>query len=177
MKCRSLLLILTGFLLAGCETYTAPRYGMSADNIVALRSLSPVRIKVSPFAEPKQFDRGCRAAGPITAADDVGFAEYIRKALADELKVAGVYDEGASLVLAGSVDNLAFSSTTGSWDIALTVTSSNGKSVSVKEHYEFPSAFAAVNACKRVADAYFPAVQNVIRKLVTSPDFRGLVQG
>ena len=46
-------------------------------------------------------------------------------------------------MLTGSVDNLAFSSSVGFWDIALTVTSSNGKSLSVCEHYEFPAAFTA----------------------------------
>ena len=142
---------------------------------MALKTLSPAKIKVGPFVEPKKFEPGCRAAGPITASDNIGFAAYIQKALSDELKIAGVYDDAAGVVLTGVVDSLAFSSSVGSWDIALTVTSSNGKSLSVEEHYSFPTSFAAVTACKRVADAYFPAVQNLIEKLVKSPGFRDLV--
>jgi hypothetical protein len=175
MNIRALMLLLVGVVLAGCETYSAPRYGISADNVVALKSLAPSRIKVGAFAEPQKFADGCRAAGPITAGDGLGFAAYIRKALIDELKIAGVYDDNGSVVLTGTVTNLAFSSTIAFWDIALTVTSSNGRSVSVQEHYEFPSSFAAVTACKRVADGYFPAVQNLLQKLIASPDFRGLV--
>ena len=175
MTIRNLMFVVLALFVAGCETYSAPRYGISADNVVALKSLAPSRIKVGAFAEPQKFADGCRAAGPITAADGMGFAAYIRKALIDELKIAGVYDDNSSVVLTGAVNNLAFSSTIAFWDIALTVTSSNGKSISVQEHYEFPSSFAAVTACKRVADGYFPAVQNLLQKLIASPDFRGLV--
>ncbi len=175
MIVRNLLFVALALFVAGCETYSAPRYGMSADNIVALRSLAPNRIGVGAFAEPPQFSDGCRAAGPITAADGVGFAAYIRKALIDELKVAGVYDERGNVTLTGSLDRLAFSSTVAYWDLTLTVNSSNGRSITVQEQYRFDSAFAAVTACKRVADAYFPAVQNALQKLIASPDFRGLV--
>lgn len=174
MIVRSLLFVVLAMFVAGCETYSAPRYGMSADNIVALRALAPNRIAVGTFAEPQKFADGCRAAGPITAADGMGFAAYIRKALIDELKIAGVYDERGPVTLTGSLDHLAFSSTVAWWNLTLTVRSSNGRSVTVQEEYKFDGAFAAVTACKKVADAYFPAVQNALQKLIASPDFRGL---
>lgn len=175
MGVRGLLFVALAFFVAGCETYSAPRYGMSADNIVALKGLAPAQIAVGPFAEAQQFSDGCRAAGPIMAADRLGFAAYIRKAFIDELKIAGVYADNGSVTLTGTLDKLAFSSTVAYWDIWLTVRSSNGRSISVQEHYAFDGAFAAVTACKRVADAYFPAVQNVLQKLIASPDFRSLV--
>lgn len=175
MIIRGLLLLLAGLVLAGCETYSAPRYGMSADNIMALKAMGPGKVNVGEFAEPQKFGAGCRAAGPITAADNMGFGAYIGKALSDELKVSDRYDAAAPVTLTGTVDNLAFSSSVGSWDLAVTVKSSNGRSIAVEEHYSFPTAFAAVNACKRVADAYFPAVQNLIQKLVKSPEFPALI--
>jgi hypothetical protein len=161
--------------VAGCETYSAARYGMSADNVVALKSLAPNRIAVGAFTEAQKFADGCRAAGPITASDGGGFAACIRKAFVGELKIAGVYADSGTVALTGTVEKLAFSSTVACWDIGLTVRSSNGRSVSVGEHYVFDGAFAAVTACKRVADAYFPAVQNTLQKLIASPDFRSLV--
>ena len=175
MFARNLLFVALALFVAGCETYSAPRYGMSADNIVALKSLAPSRIAVGAFTEAQKFADGCRAAGPITASDGMGFAAYIRKAFVDELKIAGVYADSGTVTLTGTVDKLTFSSTVAYWDIGLTVRSSNGRSVSVEEHYVFDGAFAAVTACKRVADAYFPAVQNTLQKLIASPDFRGLV--
>jgi hypothetical protein len=175
MTIRNLIVVALALLVVGCETYMAPRYGISADNVVALKSLAPGQIKVGAFTDPKQFGDGCRAAGPIKVGDGLTFAGYIRKALIDEMKIAGVYNENGNVTLTGSVDNLAFSSTVAFWDIGLTVTSSNGKSVSVQEHYQFPGAFAAVTACKRVSDGYYPAVQNLLQKLIASPDFRALV--
>ena len=175
MTIRNLLLVTLALLVAGCETYMAPRYGISADNVVSLKNLAPSQIKIGAFSDPAKFGDGCRAAGPITVGDGLTFAGYIRKALIDEMKLAGVYNDNGNVTLTGSIDKLAFSSTVAFWDIGLTVTSSNGRSVSVEEHYQFPGAFAAVTACKRVSDAYYPAVPNLLQKLIASPDFRALV--
>ena len=110
----------------------------------------------------------------------MSFEAYIQKALADELKVAEIFDDKMpNITLAGVVERLAFSSmrglTGGSWDIGLKVSSSNGKSLAVSEHYEFNSCFTAGTACRQTAEAYLPAVQNLIGKLVMSPEFKGLV--
>lgn len=177
MTIRGFMLVAVGLLLAGCETYSAPRYGASVDNVMALKKFAPAQVNVGTFDEPKQFGAGCRAAGPITASDQLTFASYISKALSDELKLAGVYDPNGKVTLTGSLDKLFFSSADGYWDIALTVRSSNGNSVSVTEHYKFAPAFSASNGCKRVADAYFPAVQNVIQKVINSPEFPALIRG
>jgi hypothetical protein len=41
--------------------------------------------------------------------------------------------------------------------------------------YEFNSGFIADTACKQTAEAYLPAVQNLIGKLVKAPEFESLV--
>lgn len=166
--------------LSGCSTYMPQRYSISADTNVALKSIGVGGINVGTFQGPATFDNSCRAAGPISPPDDLSFEGYIQKALADELKVAGLFDEKSPKVtLNGIVDRLAFSSssglTRGSWNIGLRVNSSNGRSAYVTEHYEFNSGFAADTACKQTAEAYFPAVQNLIGKLVRSAEFRGLL--
>ena len=156
------------------------RYSISADNNVALKSVGVSNINVGTFKGPVNFDDMCRGDGPIAPPDGMSFEAYIQKALADELKVAGMFDDQSPKVtLTGVVEQLSFSSsrgaTGGSWDIGLRVNSSNGKSISISEHYEFNSGFAAITACKQTAEAYLPAVQNLIGKLVKSSDFRGLV--
>lgn len=168
--------------LGACSTYSPQRYSISADNSMALRAMEAGNINVAAFKDPASFDSACRAAGPIAPPDNLGFAAYIQKALADELKVAGKFDDKAPKVtLSGSVEKLVFSSGTmgvtgGSWDIGLRVNSSNGKSTSIAEHYEFNSGYTADSACKQTAEAYFPAVQNLIGKLVKSPEFAALVK-
>lgn len=167
-------------VLAGCSTYMPQRYSISADNNVAIKALGVGNIAVGPFRDPAAFDNSCRAAGPIAPPDGVSFATYIQKALADELKVAGAYDDKAPKVtLTGALEQLQFSSsrglTGGTWDIGLRVDSSNGKSVFVSEHYEFNSGFIADTACKQTAEAFLPAVQDLIGKLVKGPEFKSLV--
>jgi hypothetical protein len=126
------------------------------------------------------FDNSCRAVGPISPPDNMSFELYLQKALADELKVAGKFDDKTPKVtLSGVVEQLSFSSsrglTGGSWDIGLRINSSNGKSNFVSEHYEFNSGFIGDTACKQTAEAYLPAVQNIIGKLVKSSEFLALV--
>ncbi len=177
---KKTVLALLALVLSACSTYMPQRYGISADNNVALKAISAGNINVGAFKGPANFDNNCRAAGPIAPPDNMSFEAYIQKALADELKVAGKYDDKAPKVtLSGVVEQLAFSSsrglTGGSWDIGLRVYSSNGKSTYVSEHYEFNSGFVADTACKQTAEAYFPAVQNLIGKLVKAPEFVSLV--
>jgi hypothetical protein len=107
--------------------------------------------------------------------------DYIRKAFEDELKVAGIYAAASPrATISGTVKKLEFSSsrglTGGSWDIEILLNSSNGRTLPVAEHYEFESGFVADTACKQTAEAYFPAVQNLIGKAVRSPEFKALIQ-
>lgn len=180
MSIRNTAAILALVSLSACSTYMPQRYSISADNNVALKTIEASNINVGTFQGPAKFDSNCRAAGPIAPPDNMSFEAYIQKALADELKVAGKFDEKSpKITLSGVVEQLAFSSsrglTGGSWDIGLRVTSSNGKSTFISEHYEFNSGFIADTACKQTAEAYYPAVQNLIGKLVKSPEFIGLV--
>jgi hypothetical protein len=46
----------------------------------------------------------------------------------------------------------------------------------VSEHYEFNSGYTAETACRQTSEAFMPAVQDLIAKIVKSPDFRALVQ-
>lgn len=181
MKKILIALIPLTMLVGACSTFTTPRYSINADTNVAIKALGVTGVSVGTFSGPATFDNSCRAAGPLAPPDGGTHTGYIKKALEDELKVAGAYAAGASRVsLSGVVNKLAFSSsrglTGGSWDIDLTLTSSNGKTLQAVEHYEFESGFVADTACKQTAEAYFPAVQNLIGKAVRSPEFAGLVK-
>jgi hypothetical protein len=172
--------LLMALTISGCSTYMPQRYSIAADNNVALKAIPVGNINVVAFRGPVGFDNSCRAVGPISPPDNMSFELYLRKALADELKVAGKFDDKTPKVtLSGVVEQLSFSSsrglTGGSWDIGLRINSSNGKSNFVSEHYEFNSGFIGDTACKQTAEAYLPAVQNIIGKLVKSSEFLALV--
>ena len=177
---KSLAIAITALTLTACSTYMPQRYSISADNNVALKAIGLGNINVGTFKGPSKFDNACRGAGPIAPPDNLSFESYIQKALADELKVAGMYDDRASKVtLSGVVSRLEFSSskglTGGTWDMDVTFNSSNGKSLAVSEHYEFNSGFVADTACKQTAEAFLPAVQNLISKLVKNPQFKAML--
>lgn len=168
-------------LLPACSTYTTPRYAINADTNVALKALGASDVAVGSFSGPGAFDASCRAAGPLAPPDGMSHTAYFKKALEDELKVAGAHATSSpKIILTGSVNRLAFSSsrgiTGGSWDIDVTLNSSNGKTMAAVEHYEFESGFVADTACKQTAEAYMPTVQNLIGKIVRSPEFKGLLQ-
>jgi hypothetical protein len=172
---------LTCLALSACETPTTQRYSISADNNQSIKALNAGGIALGAFAAPAEFNPNCRALGPLMVADGISHTEYIRRAFESELKVAGAYaDKTPRVTLTGSVKQLEFSSsrglTGGSWTIDLELVSSNGKTMGVKEYYEFNSGFVANEACRNTAEAYSRAVQNLVGKAVQSPSFPALVK-
>jgi hypothetical protein len=166
-------------LVSGCSQFSATRYSISADNVAALRSLNGKTVNVGAFSAsiPGQTEIMCRGLrGPILTPDGEPFSEYVRKAMLDELKFAHAYSSSAPVTITGNLDAIDFSHVSGFWDMALTVRSSNGKSISVSESYGYSaSVFQGENACNQTAQAFMPAVQNLVGKVVRSPEFGALV--
>jgi len=173
----SLALIAVIGVLSGCSTYSAARYSSNADNVVALRELQGKMVNVGAFSANKPGERVimCRGVGPIKTPDGEPFADFIRKALVDELKIAGVFSATASVTLTGNLEAIDFSSASGSWNLALTVKSSNGKSIAASEKYPFTTSFYGETACNQTAQALMPAVQNLVGKIVRSSEFPSLL--
>lgn len=170
--------ILASVMISGCSTYSANRYSISTDNVVALRSLNGKTVNIGSFTGTRDANRSeimCRGVGPIKTPDSEAFPEYVRKALLDELRIANAHSSSAPVTLTGNLDSIDFSSNSGSWNLALTVKSSNGKSLSLNESYKFTSSFYGETACNQTAQALMPAVQNLVGKLVRSPEFPSLL--
>lgn len=174
---KLLVLSSIAMLASGCSTYSASRYSISTDNIVALRSLNGKTVNIGAFSAstPRQTEIMCRGVGPIKTPDGEPFSEFVRKALLDELRIANTYSSSAPVTITGNLDAIDFSSSSGSWNLALTVRSSNGKSMSASENYGYTSSLYGETACNQTAQAFVPAVQNLIGKVVRSPEFVALV--
>lgn len=167
------------FLMAGCSTMTPARYSMSIENNQALKKYSGSKIKLSSLSAPATYDSNCRLMGPIQASDGMTIPQFVEKAFNDELKFADVYsDEG--IALTGSLNRIEFSSTAGLtggyWDLAMELKSSNGKSMTFDNRYDFKSGFDAITACNQTAQALGPAVQDLIKKAVSNPQFAELIK-
>jgi len=171
------ILSVIAILVSGCSTYSASRYSISTDNVVALRSLGGNTLNIGAFSStiPGQKEIMCRGVGPIKTPDGEPFSDFIRKALLDELKIANVYSPSAPVTITGNLDAIDFSSNSGNWNLALTVKASNGKSMSVSESYAYTTSFYGETACNQTAQALMPAVQNLVGKVVRSPEFATLI--
>ncbi len=176
---RVLALSGVALLSAACSTMTPARYSVSIDNNQVLKQFAGSKARVVSITAATDYDANCRLMGPIQASDGMTIPQFIEKALNDELKFANIYaDQGTALT--GRLTKVAFSSTSGLtngwWDLAVTLTSSNGKSMSAENRYEFKSGFDGITACNQTAQALGPAVQDLIKKTVTDARFGDLLR-
>jgi hypothetical protein len=63
------------------------------------------------------------------------------------------------------------------WYLLLTVSDTAGHSFAISENYDYQSSFVGETACNQTAQAFMPAVQNLIRKVVSNPEFKAIVAG
>jgi hypothetical protein len=164
--------------LAGCSTMTTARYSVSIDNNQALKAYAGEAVRLDSLKLATDYDAGCRLAGPVRAIDDMTIDQFVMKAINDELKFANIYSESGT-TLTGELTKVEFSSsaglTNGWWDLGIKLDSSNGQSMAVSNRYNFKSGFDAMTACNHTAQALGPAVQDLIRKMVTDPRFGALI--
>ena len=162
--------------MAACSTYSVDRYAVNVDSVSALRDMEGTRVAVGEFQSEKPIKRiMCRGAGPVAAPEGMSFSQYVGGALKDELRLAEIYADDAPVTLSGGLTRAEFSSVGGMWTLDLDVTSSNGRTLSVSEAHDFDTSFSADAACGDSAGAFMPAVQDLIHKLVTDPEFQALV--
>lgn len=175
-------LFAAGVLLAGCETMQPASYSNYGDNTFTLRKLADAKLRVVSMSDVSKFDSGCRMVGPIKTAGNRPLAEFIRDSMNDEFKFAGLYSEDpAATELSATLNSAEFSSMTGLtrgyWTFSLQVANKvSGKSLKADSRYDFDSGFDAMTACMNSSNALTPAVQRLINKVVTDPQFPDLVK-
>lgn len=181
---RTIVLVMLAFVLSACSsmlTYVPQPYSVSAENTGALKKLGVGNINVGPFTKTAEFDDSCQVvAGVVGKPDNAGFEGYIQKALVEELKQAGMYDDKTpKITLSGDIEKLSLSTWRmvylSNWSLGVRLTSSNGKSVYITQHYDFNAGTNYLADCQNIADHYMYAVQQTLNKLITAPEFQSLV--
>ena len=113
----------------------------------------------------------CRLNGDVTVGSGKSLSQFVKEALQKELFTAQTYDPHGPTIRT-RIDKLSFSSVSpANWQIALHVESDNSPGYTIEEKYEFETSWTAAGACKNVADAFSPAVQDLINKVVNNPGF------
>ena len=162
-------------MMTGCAFNVAP-YGASIKNVesIKINSIKPISVSTFTSKENGKSSINCRAAGPVTV--NPSFATYIEKALIDELKLAGAYDQNSSINIKGRLEEIDFSSgiTDGKWLFTVTLTNSRNESFTTTSIFNFSGSFIADRACQETAQAFSPAVQKLIFDIVTNPQFKNI---
>jgi hypothetical protein len=153
---------------------------MLADNNRALKGYAGSKVQVTAMDISTSYDAGCRLVGDIKTPDKTSIPAFIGKAFNDEFEFAGIYSDGGH-ELSGQLTRIEFSSSSGVlnegwWEFGLLLTSSNGRTMSVANRYDFVSSIIGESACLLTAQALTPAVQDLIKKTVTDPRFGELLQ-
>lgn len=168
-------------LLTGCSTTSGGAdYKASTRNVIAIQEHAGTKenkVKLMDFtAGPGVNDtQWCRANGPVTIGGGKTPSQFIHDALQEELFLAQVYSNSANTVISGRVEEAKFSSVTpANWEITLTLSSNTGATYQTKARYEFDSSWNAMSACKNVADAFAPAVQETLKRAISDARFRSL---
>ena len=165
-------------LMSGCETTSARPYAPSTENVLKFQSAltGDTKVKLGGFSEGALGSLSCRLAGPVDVSPGKTKADYIKEAMQSELFLAQVYDVNGDIELTGSLDSLEFSSVSpANWTFNLTVKSNKSEGYSVETVYPFKTSFSAISACRNVADAWGPAVQQLIRNVIEHPEFNSLI--
>jgi hypothetical protein len=81
------------------------------------------------------------------------------------------------VTLSGNLDRIEYNTTEKKYlSLMITVNSSNGKFLTVREKYKIPeSHILSLHNCQELAKAFLPAVQNLISNLIQSPEFATLI--
>lgn len=164
------------FVLYACSTMTPARYSISADTNQLLKRFRGRTAVLTELVPAGSYDPTCRLMGPIQAGDGFTIPQFVAKAFNDELKLADLYDETQGVKLSGSMDKVAFSSASGWWDLAITLRSEKGIQFSVEHRYSFTTSFDALTACNQAAQALGAATQDLIKKVVSQPEFPNLLE-
>jgi hypothetical protein len=173
---KNLTVITAAIVLSACSAQVS-RYHSSADNVNALRNIT-TKLDVGEITATKPTKSVmCRLANPVIMPNDGTINEYIENAFTEELKMAGLYDKNASIIISGNLNNTTASSgmSDGHWTFDMTVKSSNGKSFNIIHKHEYSGSFIGGVACREnMPDEFEPAVEELINAIIIDPRFKGL---
>ena len=180
MKKILILTVASALAISACETTSSRPYTPSTENIIAFQKAIPAGAKVNvgdfTAAEGVNVEPSCRALGALEVAPGKTPMEFVQDALRDELFESGRYSTDGT-TLRGTLTALKPDSIgKGTWTIGLNIASDklpNG--IDVDTLYEFKSSYSAISACQNVIDAFTPAVQETIAKVIDHPEFGSLL--
>ena len=179
---QKVIVLFTSLIVVGCATTNSIPYKASTNNVISIQNtFKSINSKVSlgEFVVGNGVDQelNCRLLGPVKVAPGKPLSSYIKEAFQEELFMAQAYDSAANVKIDGVIEKIAFSSVSpANWEIVMRVRSNKSEGYTVAVKYDFDSSFDAFSACRNVADAFAPSVQELLKKVITHPQFAQLAK-
>lgn len=176
------LLVTACSIMVGCSTTNSIPYKASTNNVIALQNTlkqSNTKVSLGSFSLANGVEENlmCRLMGPVKVAPGKSLSTFIKEAFQEELFMAQAYDSNAPVKIEGQIERLSFSSVSpANWEIGMRIKSNQSEGYSVLVKYNYETSFDAWSACKNVADAFSPAVQELLRQVIAHPQFKQLVK-
>jgi hypothetical protein len=162
--------------MSGCA-FSINTYGASVENVenIKRQNLPPVALASFTATRPGLSVITCRGAGPVTTPGNIPYESYIEGAIRDEFKLAGIFDANSRQTINGHLELVDFSSNIGvaRWMLTLKLSTDRVSYTTMTEH-PFSTNYFGDKACQQVAQAFVPAVQQLIRDVAASPNFKVL---
>jgi len=165
-------------ILAGCALFkTVPHYVPDPENADIVRAGIASPIRVGEFADASyRSELTCRSLAIIEAPANLTYADAIRQALIDELTQAGRYDPASPVTLTALLNRIDLETENCTWIIRMTLTSSNGKTMTVEETHTYNGTGFGEAACVQAAANYMPALKKFMKSLLRSPELAELAR-
>ncbi|MDL2284701.1 hypothetical protein LJC19_06135 [Oxalobacter sp. OttesenSCG-928-P03] len=165
-------------LLAGCAVFkTVSDYTPDPENIPAIQANVAIPVNVGEFTDASfRKELTCRSLAIVEAPDEWTYADVIRYALIDELTQAERFDTESPVTITALLNRIDFETEKGSWIIRMTLTSSNGKSMTIEEVHAYSATGIGEAACVQAVSHYRHVLAKFMKNLLASPEFAGLTK-
>lgn len=180
MKSIVLLAILLSGLTGCASPSIANRYAPLADNVSALRAMPVGQVSVGQFSQSEDIPKeGLECLFQvISPPDGMSFSKYFESALIAELKMAEKYSPTARNRIDGNLSSITVEpsliNANAIWYISINL-SANGASMPVSEKFTVP--FSGTDICITATQRLGDAVQNLLNKAISAPEFKVMIGG
>lgn len=173
---------IAALVMVGCSTTNSIPYKASTNNVITIQNTlkaSNTKVTLGTFSMASGVTEEllCRLMGPVKVSPGKTMSTFIKEAFQEELFLAQAYDTNAPVKIDGKIEKMSFSSVSpANWEISMRVSSNKSPGYAVAVKYNYDTSFDAMSACRNVADAFSPAVQELLRQVVSNPQFNQLVK-
>lgn len=176
---KTLAMLAAATLVTSCTIYkTAGHYTPDPENVKTVQATVEIPVNIGEFSDASfRKELTCGSLTIIEAPQDGWtYADAIRYALIDELTQAQRYDPESPVTITALLNRIDFDTEKGNWIIRMTLTSSNGKTMTIEENMLYNSFGTGEIGCSQAAFRYLPALTAFMKQLLASPEFAELAK-